>query len=72
MSNNYRSCESPNVIIDKKEYKRLKRLEEILSILKFKASYNEEEMKFTIEIEPDDFESSEEWDRFKEVIKCKN
>ena len=34
MSNNYTSCKSPNVIIDRKEYERLKKTKELLSILK--------------------------------------
>lgn len=34
MSNNYTSCKSPNTIIDRKEYERLKRAKELLKILK--------------------------------------
>ena len=39
-----------------------------LDIIKNFVKYNKEEMKFTFEIEIDDFYSSGEWERFKGVL----
>lgn len=38
------------------------------TIVKKKAVYDGSKLKFTIEIEPDDFETSEEWEKFREEI----
>ena len=45
---------------------------ETLNKIKEHIKYDEEEMKFTFEIEIDNFNSSEEWDRFKEVMNCQD
>lgn len=47
---------------------KLQEQEKIFDKIKQHTAYNKEQMKFTIEIEVDDFNSSKEWDEFKEVM----
>lgn len=43
--------------------------EKVLDKIKQHIKYDKEQMKFTLEIERDDFDFSGDWDNFKEVVK---
>lgn len=58
----------PNVTLSGETISVIKKDLNAIEMIKSKAIYDEKNMKYIIEVEVDDFNSSTEWDNFKEVL----